>query len=230
MEPLTWETIFRFSTQHNILLSQLSCLFGIWHFKRLPYSFQILLLYLLAAVSIEWGAFLMKIIFHNNMPLLHVYILLEFVIWAFFYRSILGPRALLTRFFWQILGAGIAMIVLNTLFLQGIWTFSTYSKTLVQLFIIWMAIEFAFYVPENRAAENPHYDALKPLNAGLIIYYCGSLFIFMSGFFAADKTVADVLQIANRGLITIFQLLVLFSLWKVVYHRTKSSSSSASPS
>jgi hypothetical protein len=169
-------------------------------------------------------------IYHNNMPLLHAYTLIEFVIWAFFYRLILGPKTILRRYFWQILGVGMVLIVLNTIFLQNIWTFCTYSKTLVQLFIIWMAIEFAFYVPESRTVQHPQTHALKPLNTGLIIYYCGSLFIFMSGFFTSDKIVANALVMANQGLIIIFQLFVLFSLWKVVYHRTKSSSSSASPS
>jgi hypothetical protein len=230
MEFSLFETLVRYFSQFHLVVLQLSCLFGLWHWKRLGPTFQILLVYLLVNWSVEMGAQVMKYQYKNNMPVLHVYILLEFIIWSFFYRSILGPKAVLKRYFWQILGAGIALIMLNTLFVQKIWTFSTYSKTLVQLFIIWMAIEFAFYIPENRSDTHPQNHALKPLNAGLIIYYCGSLFIFMSGFFATDKTVFMALRHANIFLNAIFQLLVLFSLWKVMYHRTKSSSSSASPS
>ncbi len=230
MEPFFFETLVRYFTKFHLIILQVSCIFGIWHWKRLGASFQILVAFLLVNWSVELGAQFMKYYFRNNMPMLHVYILLEFMIWAFFYRSILGPKAWLKRYFNVFLGIGVGLIVLNTLLLQNIWTFSTYSKTLVQLFIIWIAIEFAFYIPENRAEFHPQNHALKPLNAGLILYYCGSLFIFMSGFFAADKTVSKTLLFANQGLNTIFQLLVLFSLWKVVYHRTKSSSSSASPS
>lgn len=115
--------------------------------------------------------------------------------------------------------------MLNTLFLQGIFEFNSYGKTLVQVLIILYALDYAFRFPALDTPDTAE-ETLQLVNAAVLIYYCGSLFIFMSSQFELQMGEAiRILWKINAILNLIFQIMILIALWKAIFKPRKSSSS-----
>lgn len=146
----------------------------------------------------------------NNLPLLHIYTLVEFILFTLVYKKMDLFIKISEKTFWIYLGSGSLIIVLNSLFLQNIFEFNTYAKTSVQIMLIGYAIGYIFLLTE----KSPDLGYLNLINAAVLIFYSGSLFIFMFG----NIMVADNLTITFwrvNGLLNIlFQILIIISLWK----------------
>ena len=153
----------------------------------------------------------------NNLPLLHLYTLLEFIFLSLFYRSIF--RDLKLRYLdLFILLVGLFIIV-NSAFLQPVNGFNNNAKTLTQLIFIAYTLIYLFKLPKQENA------LLNLLNSGILIYYSGSLFIFMFTNVLTDLKELipyyNYLWLANAFLYLIFQLIILYGLWKTVYRQMK---------
>lgn len=218
-----WDQIYRFSTLPLICLL-LSCCLGLRYWHRLPHSLQWLVVYLVFNFLIEIGARTAAALFRQNLPLLHVYTAGEFVLFSLFYRQILDEQSVFKTYFNWILPVGLLLVVLNTVFLQGIFEFNSYAKSLVQIVIILYALDYAFRIAEPEGDTR----VLRLINAAILIYYCGSLFIFMaSQFESVAREPFRLLWTVNKVLNLIFQLLILTALWKAVFNHPGSSSSPA---
>ena len=201
-----------------------SSVLGLVYWNRLSSPFRILILYLIFTFFIEIGAVVTGIIYRQNLPLLHLYTLGECLLFSLFYRQILDENALLKRYFNWVLGSALLLVVLNTCFLQGVFEFNSYSKTLVQLLIILYALDYAFRISSWERSNLVEYKALNLINTAVLIYYCGSLFIFMSGHFETEMGKAiQILWDINIALNLVFQIMILIALWKVIFNPRKSS-------
>ena len=226
-----WEKIwYQFHEFTNIPLPflLLSCSLGLWYWRRLSPPFRMVVIYLIFNFLIEIGARVAGIVYRQNLPLLHLYTLGECLLFSLFYRQILDDSSVFKRYFAWILGVILTLVVLNTLFLQSIFEYNSYAKTLVQVLIILYALDYAFRFSEQDS-YNAQSQALRLVNAAVLIYYCGSLFIFMSSEFDVELQGAIlILWKINAVLNLIFQLMVLVALWKAIFNQQKSSSSQVS--
>ena len=81
----------------------------------------------------------------NNLPGLHLFTLCQFLVLGYFFHLLLKiinvevPIKL-------ILGIGILLIIGNSVFLQSIWVYNSYSKTLVEAFIVICSLLYFFKV------------------------------------------------------------------------------------
>ena len=167
----------------------------------------------------------------NNLPLLHLYTLGEFLLWSFFFKTVLGKDSWLNKYFVPFLMGITGLVVANSVFLQPIWGFNSHAKTLVQLIIIVYALVFAFHYAEFNVRQSNAYKILRFINALILMYYCATLFIFMSsGFWTANDLATNVLVRINKWLNILFLVLILFSIWKVTRFLHNSSSSQVSVS
>ncbi|MEO6760024.1 MAG: hypothetical protein ABIO24_11270 [Saprospiraceae bacterium] len=196
-----------------------SCLLGGLYWRRLPRAFRILVVYLWFDLAIEIGARVLGYITHNNLPLLHVYTWGEMLLWSLFYREILHPSTVFVRYFQWITGIVLALVILNSVFLQGPTTFNSYAKTLVQLMVILYALSYAFNFLLEDTPTKLWQKVVGPINAAVLFYYCGSLFIFMFSNLANPSNWVggfEFLWDVNIILYVIFQAVVLFSLCRLV--------------
>ncbi len=220
-----WDQFYRISAL-SLFCLLLSCPIGLWHWRRLPRAIQTLVLYLVFNFVIEIAARFAAALFHQNLPLLHLYTLGEFLLFSLFYRQILDEQSPFRKFSRGIIFTGSVLILLNTLFVQNILEFNSYAKTLVQVMIILYAFDFAFRLPEREEPGEAWMKALHRINTGVLIYYCGSLFIFMTSQFESQAREAfKILWTVNKYLNFVFQLLILFALWILIFRPSKSSSS-----
>jgi hypothetical protein len=211
-----------------LLCLLLSCSLGLRYWQRLPRPFQVLVAYLVFNLLIEIGARVGALVFRQNLPLLHLYTLGECWLFSLFYRQILDENSVFKQRFWQIVGSVLALTVLNSIFLQGIFEYNSYGKTLVQVLIILYALDYAFRLSERDDPDPDLTQMLRLVNSAVLIYYCGSLFVFMSSQFEIEmKDGIHILWQVNKILNLIFHLMVLIALWKVIFTLPKSSSSPA---
>lgn len=164
----------------------------------------------------------------NNMPLLHLYTLVSFWLFSFFYRVLFREKPAVRRYFWPYLAVVTLLLAANTLWLEPIHGFNSNAKTLIQCLFIAYVVYYLFDAFGKTDFLQPKDLAIGLVNIAILIYNAGSLFIFM---FA--KTLNDGLLSAksqsglwmmNSLLYLLFQLLLLLAIWIQAFKATKSSS------
>ncbi len=205
----------------------LSILIYVFRFKFLPTELKRLGPYMVITLFIQYYAAYLSRQGLPNLYLLHLYTLLEFLAWAFFYHYLFRNRPRLIKVYPWIVGIISVLIVANTIFLEPVSGFNSNAKSLVQLTLISSAIYYFFIAFGKIDLALPLPRSLTQINFGIIIYYSATLFIFMFSRFLNDNDVAPVRHNffwAINGLFhVIFQMLLLLSLWTIAFRRTKSS-------
>lgn len=192
-------------------------------YTGLPKPLKIFTVFLYLNLATEISS---KILFNqgiNNLPLLHLYTLAEFLCLAYFFSTLITTPNLRTKnFLYFCIGIAV-LIIANSIFLQSIYSFNSYAKTLVQSLIILFVILYFYNLSGEVDNNDPYQQALRLINSALIVYYSGSLFIFMfSNTFLQSKVRMNTgFWIFNAGLYLAYQLLVLISVWRLTSRRAK---------
>jgi hypothetical protein len=113
----------------------------------------------------------------NNLPLLHVYTVLEFLFIIYFLQVALKNRAI-SKLIWALMIVFPVFCVLDLVFLQSIYQFNSYPRPVAALIIIGFCIYYFF---SRGGADNPKPWINEPLNwimTGLLVYFGSSLLHF----------------------------------------------------
>ena len=195
-----------------------------YSFHQHKVAYRRLLYFLAFSLLIEISARLMAYSGLNNLPLLHLYTLGEFLLLSWLYKSLIIQPTLFQKYFWHFIFSISAFIVINSLFFQSLYTFNSLSKSIVQVLIITYAVLFFYNLTENQRLSLSTEKSLRLINSAILIYYSGSLFIFMYGQISFEnKDLYKVFWAFNALLNLLFQLLILYGLWKVIFNKTSSS-------
>lgn len=215
--------IGRWVSYLGLLLMILS---GVWICTKAIFRispFQYFSWYLILSILINLPAFVLAYNLKNNLPLLHLFTLVELLLVGLFFAEVLGLKTN-QKYKW-LLAAMIGLVVFNTMFIQNIFTYNSYSKTLSQVFLLGMTVIYFFKIDQTKERVAPKY--LVPLNiilGSLLVYFAGSIFIFMSSsFLITNADVLNKLWLVNGFLSLFFQILIFYSLWIIVYPRIPSS-------
>lgn len=116
----------------------------------------------------------------NNVPIVHLYTLLEFNVIALFYL------VYFRGFYGRLLVPGMMLIftvlvVLNSVFLQPLFSYNTYARSLEGVLVIALSL-LGYYkllaeLPTKRLDQSPIFW----INTGLLLYFAGNLFFFILG-------------------------------------------------
>ena len=205
----------------------LSSTLGIVYYKKLSAPFKVLVWFLCFSWTVEVGSIFGAVVYHQNLPLLHLYTLGEFLLWTLFYDRLFKEKTFLNKYLYWILGIIGTLVVFNSVFVQPVFSYNSFAKTLVHTLIICYALRYSFHFTEDAIRPTTAYKMLRIINAVVLTNYSGTLFIYMSSiFWLTDNGIFDFLSPVNIVLNTIFQLTILITLWKVVFTLRKSSSSS----
>lgn len=113
----------------------------------------------------------------NNLPLLHVFTILEFLMLSVFYIGVLKEK--LIRTIIKVLMVLFPIIcILNFTFFQSIFRFNTYTRPLEVLLI--MAYSLAYFAQINEAESDRKWSSnpLNYVNTGVLLYFSGALFVY----------------------------------------------------
>ena len=189
-------------------------------YHELSAPFQRLFYFLILNLVIEISARLFPYAGLNNLPLLHFYTLGEFILLSFFYKSLIVKPAFFQRYFWQIVAIGSVLIICNSLFVQSIYGFNTIAKSGVQICLIGYAVIFFYNLMED--SQYSKVKGIRLINSAVIIYYSGSLFIFMfSPISFGNEDLYVIFWVFNSLLYIGFHLLIFAGLWTTSYKVTR---------
>lgn len=114
----------------------------------------------------------------TNLPILHLYTVLEFNLIALFYFSFFGyfySRRLVPSL--MVFFTGFA--VLNSLFIQKITEFNTYSRGLEALLVIIFSLLCFYKLLIELSSKNPTQQPIFWINTGFLLYFAGNLVLFI---------------------------------------------------
>jgi hypothetical protein len=150
---------------------------GIVRYRRLWPSCRPVLLYLLVAGLVNGMASVLAFNRIKKMTLLHVFVVLEFLLLAWFYRLILTGRTHAAAgwlcFFFPLLAAA------NALFLQDIHTNPTLTRSLEAFLISAFAVSWFFRSPPDDTTGRNEAESLFWINSGVFLYFAGAFFLFL---------------------------------------------------
>jgi len=181
-------------------------LFLLW-FKRLPPSVRALGYFLVLNLLTELGA--------------------QTLVWSYFYYLLFRGKTWRGDLIPYWIAPLVFLLIANSLLLEPPTGFNSNAKALVQLVLIGYAVSYLFDTFGKIDLSKPIPRAITFINFAVLLYYSGSLFIFMFSKLLAKYGIAQEQQYAlwavNALLLIIFQLLIFFSLWTAAFRRATSS-------
>lgn len=126
------------------------------------------------------------------MALLHIYVVIGFLLLAFFYKQVLGEY-INPKILWLVAISFSFFSVCNSLFFQPIYTFNSNALTVKSVLLLIVTI-FSFTVFLNKIVkEKKQMDipSLNWINSGLFIYHVSNLLLFYFGSFIVEKISAN---------------------------------------
>lgn len=186
----------------------ISIILSLIHWKRLPIAFQKLLAYLI------WNLMVETIVYFlpdgtNNLPLLHLHTLIEFGLFTWLFESMGVFRNWSRQQFYLYVGGISILILSNSLFVQSIYSYNTFSRTFVLCILIAYAVAYILQLQSNRKKRRAH----DVMNGAILLFYSGSLFVFMFGNILMNNEYAASFWLFNLVLNILFQVLILLSIW-----------------
>jgi len=122
--------------------------------------------------------FLLAILNGNNLPGLHLYTLVQFVLMTLFFNACLKELSSWFKYKW-ILTGGVIGIIVNSMFFQPIFTFNSYSKSLVEIYIIIMSIVLFVLFIKDKSHDQLNMKASLSFVSAVFMNSSVSFIIFM---------------------------------------------------
>lgn len=161
---------------------------GLFFYSRLATGGRYMLLYTCMGAVFNLLADYFAGEYRNNMPVFHLYSVFEFTLCALFFRSVFsGTR--LSRFFPVAIFSFVVFSVLNIFFIGDIFSFNSYPRTIAAVLIIVFCL-IHMYRMLGRNAEQGGGQSSLTICVGLLLYFSGSLFLFMFSRYLLESRVA----------------------------------------
>lgn len=188
---------------------------AIRQYGKLSPELKVITYYLFLSALTEILAAVLAQIKVHNLPLLHVYTIVQFILIARFYGIVLSgfipPR--LTRWCMYFF---IAFSLVNSLFFQTIHTNNTYARTLESLLAITFSLTLFYRIISEMRIERLENSAIFWINAAFLIYFSSTIFLFvMSNFILPLNTTLNIYLWGLHAVISTFHyILISIGLWK----------------
>lgn len=150
---------------------------AIFRYRLLPSPAISIFIYLVLSGCANGIAIVMARNGMNNLPLLHFYTVLEFIVLALFFRQVMPHR--LAKIIPYLLSAFAAYCIINAIAFQSVFTYNTYPRALEALLLIISALS-VFYKMLSGDEDLPWFkNPVTFFNIGLLFYFSGSLSLFL---------------------------------------------------
>lgn len=206
----SWAFIFSSLSSASILIPTLLAILTLNNQKQ-PLKYLTLLL--VFTTVIEGLARILIIYKYPNLPLLHVYIPIQFALLAWMYQLYLYkiyPRYLIPI---VILVFGFYSII-NSLFIQSIFTFNTYARAIENILLIILALSYFYKMLKELKVKYLERHSMFWINSGILIYFSGNLFIFIfSNYILLNKSLSQFFWIIHAFLNIFINIFYTIGLW-----------------
>lgn len=156
--------------------------YALFLYKQLGHELKVFSYFLFLSGAIQITSLLFWFFGENNLPLLHIYVAGGFLCLAWFYKTVLNDF-INSKIIWGTTIAFLCFSILNSIFIQDIFTFNSHALTVESILIIILSLStFILFLKDIvRETRVDSLQSLNWINSGLFIYYSSSLIIFYFG-------------------------------------------------
>lgn len=192
---------------------------GLIYYKRLNKPLRMLLVYLIASFIINTAGSVLAAYSINNLPLLHVYTIVEVVTVMLYYLYAFG-KGDIGKWIKAIMVVFPVICIINFTFFQSIYTFNTYTRPLAAIIII---VFTSWYLAVQSNIKNPELVTRsgRMVAAGFMIYYCSSVFQFIFSNIISKSVSADIKWLIWDIHATFVLIMYLLFFRAIIYERDK---------
>jgi hypothetical protein len=171
--------------------------------------------YLTVAVCTHLLSFAFWKLRKNNLPILHVYTVVEYLLLLRFYSLLL--KGFFPGAVFIVLAVAFPLFsVADSLFIENIRSFNTYSRSVEALIFIFLSVCWFVKTVSDTAT---HSKASRPLNyitGGLLIYFAGSVVLFSFRDLISQLTHSFLMNVWSLHTLLLFILysMITTGLWK----------------
>ncbi len=153
-------------------------LLAVARYNRLSKALKIITWYLMLSVVTQAVSLILWKESINNLPLLHVFTVLEFLL-LFTYYSFQSKPLFTRSWFYTILVLFLSFALLDAFVLENLHSFNIYTRSLEAFIFIGCSVHWFIHslTIESKVVFGEQ-NALKYMNAGFFIYFSGSLILF----------------------------------------------------
>ena len=183
-------------------------------FKQLPKELKIIALYLCSSGLSNFISKVLADFSINNLPLAHLYTVVEFGIICFFYYNLLASKKI-KKYIPYIFISFFAVCVINALFFQPIFHYNTYTKPIEAILVIGLAISYLLQLLEDFDRVIKNNVELIYINSGFLLYFSGSFVLFtIFNIFVRNTAVAFAILDVHATILLFMYILFTIALWK----------------
>ena len=188
---------------------------AIINYRRYPVTLRYITIYLALSMATQIMSFVFWKLKKNNLPILHLYTLMEYFFLAKYYSELLKgflPKTALVILTYSFL----LYSIFDSLFIESPFTFNTYSRSIEALILITMAvcqfIKVAGETDEERHGTSGH----NYINSGILVYFAGSLMLFSYSSYVQKMAAASRFSLwtMHSFLAALLYVLITIGLWK----------------
>lgn len=150
----------------------------------------------------------------NNLPLFHIYPLIELGLLSLIYRRVLNETCGLNLI--PFLSGGVIIFsLINSLFFQSIFTFSSNAITLESALLVFYALSYFYTLLKKEAVNELELHPMFWINCGVLIYFSGSFIIYAYSNYMLSKSleVQDIMWTFHAVFNIIIHLFFARALW-----------------
>lgn len=166
-----------------IKFSQASVLFpmimGLIYYKRLNNAFRLLLYFFLSALLFELQASVLKVYYQNNMPGLHLYTLVEFLVFSRVYYLHFQKNSILRLFIGINTIVFIGACIADAFFISSIWGWNTFSRSYSSVSVICYALLYFYLYFKGESGQDSPDHPMFWVAAGSLFYFSCNMLYFM---------------------------------------------------
>jgi hypothetical protein len=180
-----------------------------------PPALKAIFYYLTVAVCTHLLTFVLWKLKKNNLPVLHVYTVLEYLVLLRFYYLVLKDFIPVAVFYVLVVIFPLFSIT-DSLLIEKIYSFNTYSRSVEALIFIFLSVCW-FVKTASGTVTNENTN--RPLNytaGGLLIYFAGSVVLFSFMDLIEELTHGFLMNVWSLHTLLLFLMYILITtgLWK----------------
>jgi hypothetical protein len=160
----------------------LTVVYAAIHYKKMRRELQVFSWFVFLSGITQFVSLAFWFARQNNMPILHFYVATGFICIAWFYNTVL--RGFINaKIIWSVAILFLLFTVINSIFIQSVFTFNSYALTLESILIVILALFTFMFFLNDIVKETTGHDlkGLNWINSGLFVYHASNLLIFYFG-------------------------------------------------
>lgn len=171
-----------------IYISQASILiplfYGIKYYKKLSKSFKWFVWFFVFACIIEVFSTLSAFWFNNNLPLSHLYVVVEFFTFIYLFKTNINFSK---KVYFGLLFLFLVPSILDAFYFHSIFQFNSLARTLESIILVCISLYFYYINIHQKVTESLFKNPMFWLSTSVLIYFSISFFNFMTKSFMEEN-------------------------------------------